>query len=340
MLVCERSGGHFFPAFALGQEIKRGGNHEVSFFVTSSILKHSLEEKGFKAWGRSFAFRNIILEGSWRFFEGIFLILSLRPKKVIGFGGRDSFFLLLWAKLLFIETAIYEPNIAFGKANRVLCGIVDRVYCGFRETAKCIKGAKFAGIPLREELKKIEKTEAKNMLGLNPQGSAIAVVGGSQGSRFINDNFLRLVPDLRDDFDIIHLTGPKDYEEISRFYSKIGTKAFVKDFWDRMDIVYCAADILLCRAGALTVAEASYFGIPAVFIPHPQAGSHQHLNAEYLRREGAAIIFEQNGFSFDDFKNTLVMLATDKDMRQKMAGGLKNIDIVVSSHEFYKNIFS
>jgi UDP-N-acetylglucosamine--N-acetylmuramyl-(pentapeptide) pyrophosphoryl-undecaprenol N-acetylglucosamine transferase len=168
----------------------------------------------------------------------------------------------------------------------------------------------------------------------------IAAVGGSQGSKFINDNFLKLVDDLRGDYDFIHLTGPKDYEEISRFYSKIGIKAFVKDFWDRMDIIYCAADILLCRAGALTVAEVSYFNIPAVFIPHPQAGSHQYCNAEYLQKAAAAILFEQNGFSFDDFKNTVKSLVADEDMRQKMADRLKNIDIVVSSHEFYKNILS
>lgn len=343
LLVCERSGGHFFPAFTLAQEIKKQSSDEVHFFITSSALKNKIKEKGFIAWGRSFSFRNIILEGIWRFFEAIFLTLALRPKRVIGFGGRDSFFLLLWAKLLAIETAIYEPNLTFGKANKALSKVVDRVYCGFKENADSLAKAKFVGIPIREELKRMEKHEAKQLMGFEPENQdkpVIAAVGGSQGSKFINDNVLKLEESLQGDFDIIHLTGPKDYEEISRFYSKIEAKAFVKDFSERMDAVYGAADIIICRAGALTVAEVSYFAIPAVFIPHPQAGSHQYCNAEYLQKAGAAIMFTQDNFSFEDFKNTVKGILTDKDMRQKMHESFRNIDIVRSGHEFYKNIFA
>ena len=340
LFVCERSGGHLFPAFSLAEQIRKEKEDKVYFFVTSYFLREFLKKSDFEVFGKSFPFRNIILEGIWRFFESIFLIFRLRPKKVIGFGGRDSFFLLFFARLLFIETAIYEPNASLGKANKVLSRIVNKVYYGFRPGIADSKKEKIVGIPLRSALKKIDKSEAKRNLGLDEDKLVITAIGGSQGSNFINSVFLKLIGDLKDNVGIIHLTGKKEYEEILRFYSKISIKAFVKDFFDEMNIVYCATDILISRAGALTLAEASCFGIPAVLFPHPQASSHQRLNASYAQERGAAIVFEQERFSFSSFEKAISKLISDKNLRQKMSDSNKNIKISISSHEFYKNIFS
>ncbi|UCC94574.1 MAG: UDP-N-acetylglucosamine--N-acetylmuramyl-(pentapeptide) pyrophosphoryl-undecaprenol N-acetylglucosamine transferase [Candidatus Omnitrophota bacterium] len=345
LLVCERSGGHIFPALALARELRKDSElrnmpARAYFFVTSLFLKKIVEREKFVVYGKSFPFRNLIIEVLYRAIEAPFLLLRIRPKKVIGFGGRDSFFLILWAKILFIETVLYEPNFTLGRANKLLSLFVKKIYCGFQETQKLVKGTRFAGIPLRSDLRALDKSEAKKILGFNSNKLLIAAIGGSQGSRFINEIFLKLILSLSDDVQVIHLTGRKEYAEISKFYSKINKKVIVKDFWVKMDLIYSAADILVSRAGAITLGEIIHFRVPAVLIPHPQAFSHQSLNARYLEERGCAAIFSQQDFSFKDFKKTVEGLITDRTLREKIIENIRKINFVVSSGQFYKNIFS
>ena len=105
LLACERSAGHIFPALMFAKKLSKDSS-AIYFFITSTYLKKYIEDKGFKVVGKSFAWRNLIIEGLWRPLEALYLIVKLRPSKVIGFGGRDSFFLLLFSSLLFIGSFV------------------------------------------------------------------------------------------------------------------------------------------------------------------------------------------------------------------------------------------
>lgn len=336
LFVCDRSAGHIFPALAIAKaQIEQGRNDKVYFFATSLFLKERLTEEGFKAFGKCFSARNIIVETFYRFFEALYLIFRIRPHKLIGFGGRDSFFLILLGSLFFLDTSIYEPNVTFGRANIVLSFFVRKVLCGFNRT-NCGKKYITIGIPLRPNIKKIPKNEALKALGLS-NAPVIFCFGGSQGSVFLNEIFTKLIDSMRGNYQVIHLAGQREYFKISQFYNKMNISKFVKDFYYQMELLYSAADIVICRAGASTLAELSYYKLPAILIPHPAAGGHQKANAMYFKERQAAYVFLQENFDFGQFRDTVENLLQDKDLRGNIKDNLSNIKIGIAFEDFCRN---
>jgi UDP-N-acetylglucosamine--N-acetylmuramyl-(pentapeptide) pyrophosphoryl-undecaprenol N-acetylglucosamine transferase len=335
LLVCERSAGHIFPALAFAEcfvKQKKCKKDEVYFFITATFLSGYIQERGFSVIGKSLKSRNIVIEGLWRFFEAIYIIIKLRPRKVIGFGGRDSFFLVLFCSFFPIATTIYEPNLKMGKANRILSFFTGKILRGFEYCDKN-KKAKVIGIPLRPSIKKIDKTEARKALDFN-RDPVVLCLGGSQGSVFINQIFLKFVQNYKDPLQIIHLTGKNEYFQIQQLYNKIKKNSFVKEFYYNMEVLYSAADVVFSRAGAVTLSEISFYRSPAVIIPHPKAGGHQRANALYFKKMGAAIIYEQDNFSFNDFNNSFKELICSYDAREKLKRNLEKIKIGISYEEF------
>lgn len=355
LLVCERSGGHIFPALVLGRKLRQNKGR-VSFFVSSGVLKSYVIAEKFDVYGRNFLFRNLVLECFWRFFEAVYLLFKIMPQRVIGFGGRDSFFLLFLASLAGIDTAIYEPNMELGKANKLLSIVVKNVFCGFAPLEKAANGEsnflirfgftilktrpckiKTVGIPLREGLIKISKEQACRKLGLADQ-PVIFCCGGSQGSSFINKNFIAFAQNSRKHWQAVHITGQREYLEISRLYNKIDRGKFVRGFFYPIELFYSAADIVVCRAGASTLGEISYYQKPAVLIPYPGAGGHQVKNAFFFRARKAACVFSQNDFSFRAFSRVLENLLSDSGLRAGLAANISKIKLGVTAEEFYNNV--
>ena len=336
LLVCERSGGHIFPALAFAKKIQKdlsakGLKPKIYFFVTSSFLKRYIKKEGFIVLGRSFALRNLFTESIWRFFEALFILFWLRPNKVIGFGGRDSFFLVLLSSFFFLDTTIYEPNISFGQANKILSLFVKKIFRGFKTSR-----GKTIGIPLRENIKKIEKIKAREVLGFN-QSPVILCFGGSQGSFFINKIFQQFVQSSKVNYQIIHITGKKSFLELSEFYNKIEKNKFIKDFYYDIELLYSASDIVIGRSGAVTLGELTYYELPSILIPHPQAYAHQKENAFYLVDRKASFVCLQDDFSFDKFKAKLESLLLDDKLRKAISNNLKDVKLGVSFEDFCKN---
>ncbi|MBN3040614.1 MAG: glycosyltransferase [Candidatus Omnitrophica bacterium] len=339
ILAAERSAGHIFPALTIASAMIKDGkkgqssqDKNVFIFTTSSKLKKYVEEEGFTAIGRCFSKRNILIEGFWRFFESFYIIFKLRPGLVIGFGGRDSFFLVFISSLLFIKTFIYEPNVTFGRANKKLAWFVSGIWRGMVEDG-LKKKEKSIGIPLRKGLLKLEKEQARKSLGFDER-PVIFCFGGSQGSVFINDIFMRFVKNVSESIQIIHLTGPDQDFQISRFYNKISNNKFIRDFYYQIGTLYSAADLLLCRAGALTLGEISYFNLPSVLVPYPSSGGHQKENALFFKKHEAAIVIEQDGFDFESFAVTLNEVLYDRCKQQKLIDNLQKIRLGVSFEDF------
>jgi len=290
--------------------------------------------------------------------EAVYVLLKFKPQKVMGFGGRDTFFILFWARIFFIDTCIYEPNASMGRANRVLSLFVSRVNRGFHPAKSSYqrgvsslwrfafnvvcppnKRIEWVGIPIRRGLKKLAKPEAKRILQLDINLPVILCFGGSQGSEFINNAFKELVRIiLKKKFQIIHITGSKQYEDFLEFYGKINTRVLVYSFCKEMEFLYSAADVVISRAGACTLAEISFYGIPAVFIPYPGAGRHQYENALYAGSHGACRIVTQENFSLEIFRQYVEDLLDNKDICGRIISNLKRLNIAVNELEFCHSV--
>ncbi|MFH1767895.1 MAG: UDP-N-acetylglucosamine--N-acetylmuramyl-(pentapeptide) pyrophosphoryl-undecaprenol N-acetylglucosamine transferase [Candidatus Omnitrophota bacterium] len=337
ILACERSGGHVFPALALANKIKdeskkQDKSREVIFFVTSASLKEYIKKDNFLVLGAVLPFRNIVIEGLFRMFEAARLIISLRPERIIGFGGRDSFFLVLFGSLLGIDTRIYELNVRFGKANRILRIFARKVLCAFRPATMNRKTV-VSGIPLRKNIIKIDREAARRTLNFEDK-PVIFCLGGSQGASFINNIFLQLVSGREEDFQIIHLTGKRDYFKIVQLYNKINKKGLVKAFDYSTEIFYSAATLVISRAGASTLGEIAFYRVPSILIPYPGAGGHQEQNALYFKRRNAAAVFFEGGFSFTQFALTVKDFLYDRKKRGEIKDNLAKIKLAVSYDRF------
>lgn len=338
LFACERSAGHIFPALSIAKKMQSAGsqetvksNNQIYFFVSSKLLKKYVKAEGFAVLGRHFAFRCLPLELAWRFFESIYIIFKVRPQRVIGFGGRDSFFLILLSSLFFINTVLYEPNLSFGRANRILAHFVKKILRGFSDNSFRQKSL-VVGVPLRANLQRINKVQARKLLNFD-QRPVIFCCGGSQGSAFINREFVKFAVESGQDCQFIHLTGPDKFLEIKESYNKINNTSFIRDFYYNVEVLYSAADVIVARAGAMTLAEITYWGLAALLIPHPGGFGHQIKNALYFRDRQAAIVCLEKDFSFDYFSGSLRQIISDQSLRQSLRDNARNIKLGVGFEE-------
>lgn len=342
LLVCDRSGGHVFPALILAREIKLTKDQAV-FYAPSSFLKKYLYEEGFRVYGKPVKLPTFFLKMVYSFFESITLLFILRPKQVIGFGGRESIAMLLAAKLLGVKTSLYEPNKKIGKANQLLSFFVNQIFVGFEQvrgfTKNTAKKIKVVGIPTRTWGKNYTAQEARAAIGFDDK-PVIFCFGGSQGSRFINHVFLELLKHFPDDLQVIHLTGKEEYVEVLNKYNTIRKKNIVKDFSPAMEIFYRAADLIISRAGAFTLGEIVHFQIPAILVPHPAASAHQRENAQYLSSRNAAVTILQEEFNFSQFVDKASAIIYQKETANKLKENLSNIGLKTTPQEFYLNFYN
>ncbi|MCF7886913.1 MAG: UDP-N-acetylglucosamine--N-acetylmuramyl-(pentapeptide) pyrophosphoryl-undecaprenol N-acetylglucosamine transferase [Candidatus Omnitrophica bacterium] len=335
LLVSERSAGHVYPALAIGEKIKENNSidSKIIFFTSSKFFKKYIKNKGYLVLGLAFGFRNIFVEFFFRFIESLYILIKIFPDVVIGFGGRDSLFLVLFARMLGKKTYIYEPNAEMGRANKFLSLFVKNVLRGISPSDQK-KKYKIVGIPLGKNIIKKEKKRLREKFNFD-QKPILLCFGGSQGSRFINDSFLNFVKKHNNNsYQIIHITGKKDYSKVIDFYKTIKNNRVIKDFCQDMSNFYNLADIILSRSGALTLAEISFYNIPAILIPHPQAFGHQKTNANYLKNKDAALVFEQEKFNFKEFEICLNKLIQNDKVRKNMKKNFKKTKIGIKYEDF------
>lgn len=329
LLACDRTGGHFFPALCFA----RSCGAEISFFVTSSYFRKILAKEGWRTVGGIIEIKNFFLRQIFRLGQALYVIAIFRPRIVIGFGGRETFFLICVAWLCGVEIRLYEPNRLSGKANRILSRFARKVYFGFPIPAPRPR-RQWSGIPIRSDLRVLDKKTTKIKLGFDVNTPVILYAGGSQGSEFINETARRFICAAKADCGVIHVTGSKQFSYFSSFYDTIKKNIRVFDFCYSMELLYSCADVVVARAGALTVAETCFYRIPALFIPYPGAGNHQYANARFLYDNGACMIMEQKSFSFNRFLKAIVGLLGDERLRSVYRENMAKLKVAVSSEEF------
>jgi UDP-N-acetylglucosamine--N-acetylmuramyl-(pentapeptide) pyrophosphoryl-undecaprenol N-acetylglucosamine transferase len=297
------TGGHLFPGLAVAREFQRRDSMaEILFVGTEQGIEFKvLPREGFKLETlpvKGLKGRGIrgLLDALWGVPAGVFRSLSIirnfRPELVIGLGGYASGPLVVAGKLRALRCAIMEQNLRPGFTNKFLARLVDRVFTSYPESAVYFARAKVveSGNPVRwRKLPRVEKS-AKFVL---------LIFGGSAGARRINFavvDALKQLTDLAPELRLIHQTGPADFAAIEQGYGNLPFEAEVLPFIENMDEAYARADLVVCRAGATTVAELTAFGKPAILVPYPYAiYDHQRWNAEALRdRQAAEMIFDRD----------------------------------------------
>jgi UDP-N-acetylglucosamine--N-acetylmuramyl-(pentapeptide) pyrophosphoryl-undecaprenol N-acetylglucosamine transferase len=330
------TGGHLFPGIAIAEEfLKRNKETAVIFIGTKKGIESKLLDKfgyelreieveGVKGRGIK-----ALVRGAYQIPKSIWqsrrILKQFHPDIVFGVGGYASGPAVLAAYFMNISTAIAEQNAIPGVTNKILGNFVDKIFVTYAQTRECFPQAKvvLSGNPVRASFT-VGSAQTKEKKDYHQ----LLIFGGSQGAEAINKSVIDMLPQIRNmknKIHILHQTGLPQMEEVRRAYEQFGIPAVVKDFIVDMAGAYAQADLIICRAGATSLAEITAAGKAAVLIPYPWAvNDHQLKNAQALAAEEAAVVIPEKALSganlFGVIKN---LLQDEKKLRRMEENSLK-----------------
>jgi UDP-N-acetylglucosamine--N-acetylmuramyl-(pentapeptide) pyrophosphoryl-undecaprenol N-acetylglucosamine transferase len=331
------TGGHLFPGVALAEELRaRDPDAQIRFVGTRRGIEarvlpqlgwdlELIEVSGLKTVGALGAVRGMLRlpRALW---QARRVVRRFAPDAVIGVGGYASGPVVLMARLRGIPTAICEQNSIPGLTNKILGRVARAVFVSFERTRQFFKPRKtvVSGNPVRREL-------VQKLLAGSPTEADrvhVLVSGGSLGAVAVNDLASQALIALAraTPLAIVHQTGDKGLEATVKRYADAGVAADCRAFITDMASAYQRADLIICRAGATTVAELAISGKPAVFIPYPfAADNHQEINARDMADAGAALVFKQSELTSSPGKlaDALRPLVADAARRAEMSARMK-----------------
>lgn len=307
LIMAGGTGGHVFPALAVADELKSRGIPVVWLGTKTGIESRLVPQAGYPIeWMSITGLRGkntlTLLLAPVRIaiacWQALTVLLRRRPCAVLGMGGFASGPGGLMAWMIRKPLLVHEQNAIAGMTNKILARFASVVLQAFPAV---LKNAQTTGNPVRQSICDIENPETR--LSMKPsqhRNLRLLVIGGSLGAVKLNE----IIPEALSQIDIterpevIHQTGMKNIESAKAVYSDAGVEAKVEAFIDDMPAVYEWADLVICRAGAMTVFELAAAGIASILVPYPYAvDDHQTHNAYYLEKKGAAIIKQQNELS-------------------------------------------
>ncbi|MEP7230095.1 MAG: undecaprenyldiphospho-muramoylpentapeptide beta-N-acetylglucosaminyltransferase [Ginsengibacter sp.] len=350
------TGGHIFPALAIANALKKiEPNVEILFVGAKGKMEmDKIPEAGYKIIGltiagynRSSLMKNIALPFKLvkSFFEVTSILKNFKPGAVIGVGGYSSFPVLRIAQTRGIPTFIHESNSLPGKSNIMLGKRAKEVFVASENMEKYFPAEKIVvtGNPVRNVfLEKIPKNEALEFFGLKPGLKTVFVMGGSLGAKSINEAIEANIDSFKkNNLQLIWQTGKPFAERAARVEedrSNIWTNAFI----NKMEYAYNAADIVVSRSGAMTIAELCVVGKPAIFVPYPFAAEdHQAVNATALVQKQAALMVRDDEAQ-TKLMSSILELAQDQQKIETLETniskmGINNADEIIAT-EILKNI--
>ncbi len=298
LIMAGGTGGHIFPGLAVAEEMRAAGWDVVWMGARGGMEERLVPPRGHKtAWIRARAARgkgllqklllpaNLLLS----FWESARHLRRIRPDVVLGLGGYVAFPGGMMASLLNRPLALHEQNAVAGLANRVLSTVSDKVMVAF---PGALKNAEWTGNPVRAEIASMAAPDERFLGRTGPL--RILVVGGSLGAQALNEAMPKAMALLKDKPLVVHQSGEKHLEALRGNYAHAGVQGELVAFIDDMARCYAAADLVICRAGAVTVAELSAGGMASILVPFPFAvDDHQTANARFLADAGAAVLVAQ-----------------------------------------------
>ncbi len=336
------TGGHLYPGIAVAREvIARVPDARVTFvgtaagiearvipregFALDTIRSAGLKGKSLAALARGLALMPASALDAWR------VISRRRPSIVIGVGGYSSGPVVLLAALRRVPTLLMEQNAVPGVTNRLLARVVRAAAVTYEESARFFMGRAFvAGNPVRPEFFGGVHDEHGSPRDSDKQRAArVLIFGGSQGAHAINVAMVEAAARLAaaaPDMAITHQTGERDVEMVREGYQRAGLQARVEPFLYAIDREMKAADLVVCRAGATTLAELTAAGRPSILIPLPTAtDDHQRRNAETLVTRGAARMIDQRSLTGELLAAEIVALAANDAERSSMTAAARKM---------------
>jgi UDP-N-acetylglucosamine--N-acetylmuramyl-(pentapeptide) pyrophosphoryl-undecaprenol N-acetylglucosamine transferase len=304
------TGGHVFPGLAVAEELRAAGGEVVWMGSRAGMEARLVPAHGYRmAWVRAAALRGkgalaallLPLHLLVGFAQAARAIFRLRPDVVLGMGGYVAFPGGMMASLLARPLAVHEQNAVAGLTNRVLARLADKAMTAF---PGALPGAEWTGNPVRSEIAALAAPEAR--FGGRAGPLRLLVVGGSLGASALNDCVPKALALLEPRPIVVHQSGEKHLESLRAGYRAAGVEGELLPFIDDMARRYAQADLVVCRAGAITVAELCAGGMASVLVPFPHAvDDHQTANARFLAERGAAIPLPQSELTPQRLAETL-----------------------------------
>jgi len=322
LIMAGGTGGHIFPAISVAEYLREKGWNIVWLGSQSGMEARIVPAHGYVMAGIRFSglrgkglLRAAMLPFNLliAFWQSARAIFAHRPDVVLGMGGYVAFPGGLMASLLNRPLVIHEQNSVAGLTNRVLARLADRVLVAFPNAFKNKQLCCWVGNPVRAGIGAIDAPAARyNTRGKHLQ---VLVLGGSQGAAVLNATLplaLALIP-AADRPQVTHQSGAAHIDTLRAAYAAAGVQAKTLPFIDDMAAGYAQADLVICRAGASTVAEIAAAGVASVLVPLPSAvDDHQTHNARFLVERGAAVLIAQSEFTSEKLAQLLQGFARDK----------------------------
>lgn len=298
LIMAGGTGGHIFPGLAVAEQMRAAGWEVVWMGARGGMEERLVPRHGYRtAWIRARAARGkgllqkLLLPANllYSFWESARYLRRLKPDVVLGLGGYVAFPGGMMASLLNRPLALHEQNAIAGLANRVLAQVSDKVMVAF---PNALKGAEWTGNPVRSEIAAIDPPENRFQGRKGPM--RLLVVGGSLGAQALNEALPKALALMNERPQVVHQAGEKHLDSLKQYYAEARVEGELVAFIDDMARRYAEADLVICRAGAVTIAELSAGGMASILVPFPHAvDDHQTANAKFLADRGAAILIQQ-----------------------------------------------
>lgn len=334
------TGGHLYPGIAVAEALATVAPQLKPLFLctTREIDRVILEPTGFEfvlqpviPWKKS-------ISGTLRFAKGLRetwevvrkVIKERKPAAVLGLGGYAAGLAVRMAAGKKIPTAVLNPDVLPGTANKMLLKRADAVCCQFAQTAEHVDPSLRAklvvtGCPIRSDIRRLPpRPQAAQRLGLDPAINTLVVTGASLGAQTVNEAVLTMLGQMTlRGWQILHLSGRDHAASVRAGYREMKAQAVVVDFTPAMADVWAVADLAISRSGASSCAELTACGVPSVLLPYPfHKDMHQRANAKVLADAGAAVIVEDQKdrrANADKLRPVIESLLYDADKRRVMS---------------------
>ena len=360
--------GHINPALAIADKIKKEIPDSVIEYVGTpngmeNILVpkagykiHSVKVKGFK---RKLTLQNVdaLIKAFTSVSEAKKIIKNFKPDIVIGTGGYVCWPVLKAAAKLGIPTAVHESNAFPGMTTKMLSKYVDKIMISFESTQKLLECDRrklvLTGNPVSEKMMNASYEKMRQKLGVDKDKIVILSAGGSLGAKKINEAVYTLVNEYsakKNNVIHFHATGKAGFEEQALLYKNAGFKqkdeetlvkngVCVKKYIYNMDELLASADVVICRAGAMTLTEVALLGKASVIIPSPYVtDNHQYKNAKVLSDKNAAVLLEEKELSGNTLVQNVRQLTENKPLRKEMEKNVKEFAVYDSLDRIYETI--
>jgi len=325
------TGGHLFPALSIAAALEAEGVSAIEYYGTArgpeARLVPQYGYKFHKIWIKGYPRKLkpevflIPVKLTVSVFQCMAALVRFWPQCLLATGGYVCLPFMIAGKLLGLPIVVHEQNSLPGITTRIGAHWAKIIFYSFPRSADYFKdrNAVLSGNPVKKNLGSIDRNEALASLRLNPERKTIFIFGGSQGSATLNRAVSSVMGELNSEFNVIWQTGRGNLPPA------IPSGVLAGEFFDDMNTLYSAADIAVCRAGAMTLAELAAVGLPAILVPFPYAAEdHQRLNAEPLKEAGAAVLILDRDFNGEVMLDRVNEMLSEPEKLSRMSGAMKS----------------